>query len=382
MLRSTLTYSSNGLHVDVIRKRVTRVGSGAYSIYLPKKWIDAWPPSQQEGREVLLHGVNDALLIVPAIQDGSYEAAVQDHPDAIQHRLISAYVRGHSNVRLTPTEGTFHTETQIRARDVLRHTDERIVAQVSGKSIGFDLDPNASPPFANGSDLLHLLASRVREVLQLAGEATGSYGSDPERALHAMQMLRDIHQDDVSRLWHQALRLVATISLPLETVSDFQWLDLCAAELHTTSSQCLHVVTAILEEWQCDLQALDYPRSHTLSNLPELGPLPPIAKGMLRAYRGAFEAAQHLLGDSMLALAKGDAASLEAVARSARTAQAELQDALFTNAVAHWGQQDPDNGARASTANRISHPVGHILGSIARLNERALLLLAAKPEDA
>src|SRR5688572_18974933 len=43
------------------RKRVTQVGSGAYSIYLPKRWIDGWPPEQREKREVDLHQINQSL---------------------------------------------------------------------------------------------------------------------------------------------------------------------------------------------------------------------------------------------------------------------------------------------------------------------------------
>src|SRR5688572_17006322 len=91
----------------VKRKRVTQVGSGAWSIYLPKKWIDSWSPEQQAGREVDLHLINNSLLIVPVLQERAIEAEVSCRADQLRTVLLSAYVRGAASVRLKPEDGRF-----------------------------------------------------------------------------------------------------------------------------------------------------------------------------------------------------------------------------------------------------------------------------------
>lgn len=362
----------------VIRKRVTRVGSGAFSIYLPKKWIDAWLPDQQETRQVDLHRINDALLIVPAIQQQAYAAAVDPDPAAVRDRLLSAYVRGYRDVHLTPARGAFDTTTQVRARSLLRHTDERLVADLGPDAIGFRLDADLPAPFQSGADLLGVMAAKVREVLRLASEAVDTYGSDPERALHALRMLRSIHDEDVERLWHQALRLVATLELPLDTVSDFQVLDLLAAELHTMSSQCLHVAEAILREQGLAVPDLEYPLVHLLERRRDPGAMQPLARGIVRNLRSAFTHAGEALPRALHAVQAADTSSLRALAADARTAQEDLQRRLYENARDHWGERTPDGGERAMTANGITQPAGNLLDSLARLCRRAGVLVDAR----
>src|ERR1041385_1577206 len=98
----------------VKRKRVTQVGSGAWSIYLPKKWIDSWIPEQQAGREVDLHRISNSLLVVPVRQDRSFHATIPPRPDTVRTLLLSAYVRGHDAVELRPDAGAFDRSEERR----------------------------------------------------------------------------------------------------------------------------------------------------------------------------------------------------------------------------------------------------------------------------
>src|SRR5687767_684313 len=147
------------------RKRVTRVGSGAWSVYLPKKWIDSWTPAQQEGREVDLHIISGSLLIVPVLQDRGFEATGPADVEALRTLLLSAYVRGYESVRLHPAD-RFPNDAIAAARDFLRHLDERLVATVGPELIGFELP--ATGGAAPAVDLLQSMGARLGETLDLA----------------------------------------------------------------------------------------------------------------------------------------------------------------------------------------------------------------------
>src|SRR5687767_7609614 len=243
----------------VKRKRVTQVGSGAWSIYLPKKWIDSWSPGQQAGREVDLHLISGSLLVVPALQDRGFQATVPTQAAAVRTLLLSAYVRGYAQVRLAPEGGRFDSDCIAATRDFLRHLDERLVATVGPDAIGFALPVTVGAQTANGLEMMSLMAAKVREVVGLAADCAEHHGTDPDRALHAARLLQAIHDEDLSRLFHQTLRRVATLDLQLESVTDFQLLDLAASHLHAMGAQCVRIAATILDGYGLRLEDLAYP---------------------------------------------------------------------------------------------------------------------------
>ena len=365
------------------RKRVTQVGSGAWSIYLPKKWIDSWSPDQQAGREVDLHLISNSLLIVPVLQDRSIEARVSCKADALRTILLSSYVRGAAAVRLTPEEGRFDSDCIAATRDFLRHLDERLVATVGPDTIGFHLPETGPAPVGTGLDLRALMAAKVREVVGLAADCIEHAGTDPDRALHAARLLQAIHDEDLSRLFHQTMRRVATLELPLESVTDFQLLDLAASHFHAMGAQAVRMAQTILEGYGLRLDDLAYPRADLLKRLGHRPALPPVAREIIQGYRRPFATAQGLVAGLPTPLAAGDAAALRAVGADALAARAALQEALFSAVVRHWGDEASKEGAEQGfTAYQAGHPLANLLGSIASLAEHAITLTAAKPKPA
>ncbi|HUR26261.1 MAG TPA: hypothetical protein VM327_09645 [Candidatus Thermoplasmatota archaeon] len=362
------------------RKRVTQVGSGAWSIYLPKKWIDSWSPEQQAGREVDLHLIDRSLLIVPVLQDRAHEATVSCRPDDLRTVLLSAYVRGATSVRLTPEDGRFDSDCIAAARDFLRHLDERLVATVGPEAIGFHL-PDAGPiPAGTGLDLMALMAAKVRELVGLAADCIEHAGTDPDRALHAARLLQAIHQEDLGRLFHQSLRRVATLELPLESVTDFQLLDLAASHLHAMGTQAVRVAATVLEGYAMTFEDLAYPRSELVRRLGRRPMMPPVAREIVHGYRKPFAAAQDLVASLPVPLAAGDVATLRTLGAEAVAARSALQEALFSVVVRHWGDEASKEGAEQGfIAYQAGHPLANLLGSIASLAEHATTLTAAKP---
>jgi phosphate uptake regulator len=365
----------------VKRKRVTRVGSGAWSIYLPKKWIDSWSPEQQAGREVDLHFISNSLLVVPVVQDRSIEAEVPPQVGQVRTLLLSAYVRGAASVRLAPADaGRFDSDCIAAARDFLRHLDERLVATVGPDAIGFRVPETAPAPGGSGLDQLALMAAKVREVVGLAADAVEHAGTDPDRALHAARLLQAIQEEDLSRLFHQTLRRVATLEFPLESVTDFQLLDLAAASLHGMGAQAVRMAATILDGYGLTLDDLAYPRAELVRRLGRRPAMTPVAREMVQAYRKPFAAAQKLVGSLPTALAGPGTEPLRALAAEALAARSQLQQALFEAVVRHWGDEASKAGAaQGFIAYQAGHPLANLLGSLATLADAATTLLAARP---
>lgn len=355
------------------RKKVTRVGSGAWSIYLPKKWIDSWTPEQQASREVDLLAVGGGLLVVPVHIDRSYAATVPG-PAVLRH-LLSAYVRGARNVRLKPQSGVFDNDAVTAARDFLRHLDERLVAAVGADLIGFDL---AEQVGATG-DIIGPMVAKVREVLELSAQLVDTYGTDPDRALHAARLAVVIHDEDVSRLFYRALRQVAALELPLESVTAFQLLDLVAADLHRISSHAVSIATTVLGDYHLTLADLNYPRAELVRRIGARSALPPVAREIAQGHRKTFESILDLVGRLPSLLADGDADALDKLSIQARKVYGATQERLFSTVVRHWGDATGQEAAAAGfTAYQLSQPVGNILIGLSILALHAVTLTAAE----
>jgi hypothetical protein len=359
------------------RKRVTRVGSGAWSVYLPKKWIDSWTPQQQTAREVDLHMISGSLLIVPVQQDRSFTATIPASATELQNVLRSAYVRGYEKVDLRP-QGRFPNDAIASARDLLRHLDERIVATVGPDLIAFTVPAAGGGPI----DLLGTMGARLTETLDLAAECIEHASTDPERVVHAARLLQAIQHEDISRLHHQALRRVATLDLEIEAVSDLQLLDLLAFLLDGIGSQCLALAATVLGDLGVGLQDLAYPREDLLRRMPKRPAVPPVARDILQGHRATLREARGLLHRLLPALRDGDLTALAALQGEAMVVRAQMQERVFEAVVRHWGSADAkDHAERAFAAYQLANPLGNILSAIWACADRARLFLAARKPD-
>lgn len=362
-----------------LRKKVTRVGSGAFSIYLPKKWIDAWTPEQQAGREVELRHISDSMLITPVQSAVDYEGKVPDACDAVRLYLISAYVKGFHQVRLTSLAGTFSNECIADARDLLRHLDERIVAHCDRDAIGFHLRSDLPASIARGEDLLGVLAAKVQEVLRMANDAVGSYTHDPDRALHALGLLRSTHDEDVSRLFYQATRMVATLEIPLESVSVYQLVGLTAAEYHRMSEQALEMAQTILEAYGLTMTDLDYPRAHLLKQMESPPRQGEVGRDIIHAVQEAFTGIHDAIGALDKALIERDVAALVDLEGTSRRLRDRLQKGVFVAVSEHWGADvEVAQAMAAFSASKHATSLAHALEHVRSIARHGMALLAAE----
>ncbi len=364
----------------VIRKRITKVGSGAWSIYLPKKWIDAWTPEQQAGREVDLYTIGEAIVVAPVLADRTVSAAVDTDPKTVRRILLSAYVRGATDVTLTPAEeGHFGNDAILAARDFLRHLDERIVATAGPASIGFHINPDL-PPSTAGTDAAMVLVARVQEAMTLAADAITTVAHDPERTLHTLRLLRDTVEFDIARIFYQTLRAVATIDLPVQSVSDLQLLDLTAAQLDRIGQHTRQVAAALLDLYGLQLSDLDYPTAHIQEKV-RLPPIPgPVMRAMAEQYSDTLQSAAEGLAAGAAALLSRDIAALRHLQGTARGAQLGLQAGIFDAVMDAWGTQiSDDERGLANAFYQLSTPIVAILGNLAAIAHHAITLTAVEP---
>ncbi len=328
-----------------IRKRVSQVGSGAWSIYLPKKWIDQWETAQQEGREVELRAIGPALLISPVITRQRHDGAVDGTADVVCMRLLSAYLRGYHDVHLSPAKGTFDNDCIFEARDFLRHLDERLEAFCGPDEIGFHLRADLPAPIASAEDLLQMMAAKVDEVLRLAEDAIRTYRHDADRALHALRLLRDTHEEDVSRLFYQATRMVATLEIPMPSVSAYQLLGLVAADLQRVSEQCLRIADAILEEYGLNSDELAFPRNHLMERIRMPTMTTGISRDFLNIARSHFQGVRDAVDAVVAAIRNHDQEALAAVEHRAEELTLSIRTKVFEAAGASWGQEGIEDEA-------------------------------------
>ncbi len=360
----------------VIRKRVTKVGSGAWSIYLPKKWIDAWTPAQQEGREVDLRYISESILVTPVLSEEAYEVEAPDQPDVVRMLLLSGYIRGYNRITLHPAD-QFGNDTIAMARDFLRHLDERIVADCRPDAIQLRLQADMGSD-ADAADVLGVLASKVSETLRLAADAIASYAHDPDRTLHALRLLRDTKQEDVDRLFYQAARLVATLGIPLESVSQYQLLGLVASDLQRVSEQATRMGQTILKDLGLEEEDLDYPRAHLLERIRNPRPPTGVAKELHGVTRRGFETLDGLLKHLMEALSKADVPALVVVGMEAAQARRGIQDDVLRRVAEHWGTQtEPEEALVAFTASKHATNLQNAFDHVESICHQATGLLAA-----
>lgn len=359
------------------RKKIARVGSGAFSLYIPKKWIDEWTDVQAEEREVDLHQINESLLLTPVHRDRSFKRTMEDDAEKVTRTLLSCYIRGLQDVSLQP-EGSFGSATQSIARRTMRHLDERLIATSRSDCIGFQLNPNLPTSTTDHKTLLRTMGAKLQEGLQLARESVESHDSDPARTLHSLQMLVANHDEEVSRIFYQSGRLVANLELPLDAVSDFQLLGLATADMYRMSIHTVAIAHALLEAYGASAEQLAYPVEHLLENIqvPDQNVL---ARDVNRGYGQAFADASKLLNQLMEGLATGDMDALKTVANQAGPAIDDMQTRIFTTIQHHWGKGvEPHEAMETFNAYRVSIPLGSFMGAIRVLANHSLAFLEAQ----
>ncbi len=245
---------------EIIRsvKKISRAGSGGYSVYLPKKWINGWTNEQKRSREVEMFEVGEQLVLTPkwSRNELSIEQKGTSQEELIYH-VLSAYISGVDDFRMTH-DGLSDMDIS-ELRNIIRFLDENLSVRTDGGIIEYENRPVVD---YDVNYMLPLLFDKVIEAENLAADLINDCDTDPHHCIHLMKMMHAIEKEDVNRLSLQIFRNLSKCQAPLRSFVDvnFRW---SSANMLEIIGDALHgMVQLVCRCYGLDPDELQYPTEY------------------------------------------------------------------------------------------------------------------------
>jgi hypothetical protein len=240
------------------RKRVTRSGKGAFSLYLPKKWVDNWSEDQHKDRNVDLLELDDHLIISPVRKNSSKSLALNGGTDdEIRQFLLCTYVRGYESADLKSEK--FADEQMSAARSFMRLLDEKMILDISEKRIAYGRSFKVSLESPTISQMQRLLFEKIQESLRLARELLEHYDENPTRAIHLLKMMRTLEEEDVDRISMQIFRRASRMELKFDSFADLFFVVLTTDMLEKLGDSIFGIARSVCRFYGMDEERLLFP---------------------------------------------------------------------------------------------------------------------------
>lgn len=259
--------------MDRYRKKITKSGKGAFSLYIPKKWVDGWKGEQARERNVDLIQMDDHLIISP-VQKGSSKSVTLDgnSVERVRHFLLSCYVRGFESAEIA-SKGRFTDEEICGARTFIRALDDRLTLEVSENRIAYTKRAETALCRPDATQLQLLLFDKLIEGTRLMEELVEHFDRNPRRAIHLMQMLK-LLEEDTDRLALQVLRLAARMEMPFENLVDLYYIVLTTNTMENIGDAMFGMVKDLCKIYKLDQAKLRYPIDALLGEVEKSGVRP------------------------------------------------------------------------------------------------------------
>lgn len=198
------------------RKRISRAGSGGYSIYLPKQWIKGWTEEQSKGKEVEMFTVGDQLVLSPTLsrRTARTKAGVLSKYELKQY-IVSAYVNGADDFALSSDH---LSESLIgESRNIIRLLDENLVPGSTNNEVSYS---NRSDITHDTDALLTLLFDNVIEYENIAVDLLGCFDINPRKGVQLLRLMYTLEEEDIDRISFQLLRQLSRCDPSSKTLPD------------------------------------------------------------------------------------------------------------------------------------------------------------------
>ncbi|MFP4196691.1 MAG: hypothetical protein ACLFS6_03455 [Methanomassiliicoccales archaeon] len=248
------------------RKRVTKTGKGAFSLYLPKRWIDQWSKEQLKERRVDLQEVGDHLIISPIIK-GSFQTGFLEHgdEDEIRQFLLCSYVQGYESAELR-SEG-FSDEQMSAARNFVRLLDERLILDVREESIGYGRDFKVNMDSPSVDQLQRLLFEKLHESLRLSKELIAHLNGNRNRTIHLLHTLRTLEEEDIDRVAMQIMRRASRMEITFHSFPDLFYTVLTTDLLEKLGDAIFGIAEGVCDLYGLDKGRLSFPMETILEEM-------------------------------------------------------------------------------------------------------------------
>lgn len=240
------------------RKRVTRSGKGAFSLYLPKKWVDNWSEEQLVERNVDILELDDHLIITPSRKNNSRSVTLRGGTDdEVRQFLLCTYVRGYESADLKSKK--FSDEQICAARSFMRLLDENMILDISESKIAYGRNFKIDLESPKISQIQGLLFEKIQESLRLADDLIRHFDENPRRTIHLLKMMRTIEEEDVDRLTMQILRRATRVEIRSDSFADLFFVVLSTDLLEKLADSIFGIARSVLRFYGIDEKKLLFP---------------------------------------------------------------------------------------------------------------------------
>jgi hypothetical protein len=270
------------------RKKVTRSGKGAFSLYLPKKWVDGWGEEQSKERKVDLLELGDHLIISPVKKNSSKSVVLNNRDvDEIRQFLLCSYIKGYEAVELQ--SGGFSDEQISAARNFMRLLDEKLILDVSEDRIAYGRNFKVNLEVPTVFQIQRLLFEKLQESIRLTQELIEHFDSNPRRTIHLLKMLHILEEEDVDRLSMQIFRMATRMEVRFDSFADLFYVVLTTDLLEKMGDSVYGVAKSVCDYYGLDEEKLLLPLNAIMEDIPKPIKSPASIQDMKGAYLSGLE---------------------------------------------------------------------------------------------
>lgn len=243
--------------MEKFTKKITE-GKGAFSLYIPKKWINRWKDIQLKERNVRMILLEDFLVITPVHKSSLASLNISSHSvDDIKRFILASYIKGFEGAELIAAD-RFSDEQIMGSRDFVRFLDERISLNATEKRIELKFDNPCEGTNSSFVNMRSLIFDKLGDAFQLLKELIEYFDRNARRSLHIMQILR-LLEEDIDKLVFRILRQASRFEIPIETISDLHFVSLTVSYLESMSDNVFGIVRSICSIYRIDYRRLSFP---------------------------------------------------------------------------------------------------------------------------
>lgn len=250
-------------------KKISRAGSGGYSIYLPKRWINKWSEAQQKEKEIEMFEVGDQLIISPKQSRKALTKIIEGaSQEELIYHMLSAYIRGVDDFSMTQNG---LTDVDISGmRNILRFLDENLMVHAEKNTISYENRPLLT---YDPEPLISLLFDKIIEAENLAADLVNDCDTNPSRCIHLMRMLYAIEKEDVNRLSLQIFRNLSRCRSPARDFIDINFKWSSANMLEIIGDGIYGVVQVVCQSYGINPDELRYPAEYLERKIENRNPV-------------------------------------------------------------------------------------------------------------
>lgn len=276
------------------RKKVTRSGKGAFSLYLPKKWIDGWSQEQRKDRVVDLIQIDEYLIVAPAKRGKAKSVLLENgSTDAVKQFLLSSYARGYEAADIRSNH--FTDEQICGARSFARLLDEKLILDITEKRISYGKDFGVTIDMPSVTQMQRLQFEKLLESLRLCHELLQYFDHNRRRTVHLLRMLRTLEEEDLDRMAMQIMRRAARMEILFDSFADLYYVVLTTDLLEKTGDSVYGIARCICRLYSLDEERLLFPLEALVKEVSPPERLPQSMEGLREVYLESLRKAEDLL---------------------------------------------------------------------------------------